>query len=188
MRSCQITQWCQRVMEMEAAKGGRYIDATMGNGNDTLFLCGLAGEGGSVTAFDVQELALERTKKLLSEHGMAHRARLLLDSHVNMDRYEEPASVDVICFNFGYLPGGAHGMSTRAETSVQAIRKGLSLLKPGALMSLCIYSGGDTGFLERAEILALLKSLDARQYTVMLHEYYNRPNNPPLPAFIFKAS
>lgn len=188
MRGYQITKWCQRVMEMEAVKGGSYIDATMGNGNDTLFLCGLAGESGSVTAFDVQALALERTKKLLSEHGVARRARLLLDSHVNMDSYVKPASVDVICFNFGYLPGGAHEMSTRAETSVQAIRKGLTLLKPGALMSLCIYSGGDTGFSERAEILALIKSLDARQYTVMLHEYYNRPNNPPLPAFIFKAS
>ena len=48
----RITDWCQAVMESRAPRGGLYIDATMGNGNDTLFLCQMAGKDGQVLAFD----------------------------------------------------------------------------------------------------------------------------------------
>ena len=53
-------------------------------------------------------------------------------------------------------------------------------------MSLCIYSGGDTGFAEKDAVLQYLKMLPAREYTVIVNEYYNRENCPPLPVFIFK--
>ena len=54
MRQSQITQWCQAIIESQAVKEGLYIDATMGKGGDTAFLCRLAGENGHVLAFDVQ--------------------------------------------------------------------------------------------------------------------------------------
>ncbi len=41
--------------------GDRVVDATCGNGHDTLFLAGLVEAEGAVFAFDVQELALEKT-------------------------------------------------------------------------------------------------------------------------------
>ena len=103
-----------------------------------------------------------------------------------MSQYLEPESADVICFNFGYLPGGDHKLSTRTETSIKAIRQGLAILKSGGIMSLCIYSGKDTGFEEKAGILAYLKTLAPKEYTVIVNEYYNRGNCPPLPVFIFK--
>ena len=53
-------------------------------------------------------------------------------------------------------------------------------------MSLCIYSGGDTGFEEKEEILGYIRKIPAREYTVIVNEYYNRGNNPPMPVFIFK--
>ena len=43
-----------------------------------------------------------------------------------MRKYAEPETADVICFNFGYLPGGNHNISTKAETSIQAIEQGVS--------------------------------------------------------------
>ena len=58
MRSYQITEWCHELFSLQAVKGGFYIDATMGNGYDTLFLCRLAEENGQVIAFDIQEKAL----------------------------------------------------------------------------------------------------------------------------------
>ena len=103
-----------------------------------------------------------------------------------MDRYLPPESADGIYFNFGYLPGGDHSLATRGETSVKAMDVGLSLLKKKGVMALCIYSGGDTGFEERDMILKYLKQLDEKKYLVILNCFYNRQNNPPMPAFVVK--
>lgn len=187
MKQSQITEWCHEILRSQAPKEGTlYIDATMGKGQDTLFLCRMAGGQGQVMAFDIQREAVEMTEQLLTEQGVCGRARLIQDGHEHMDRYAQEESADVICFNFGYLPGGDHAIATRPETSIEAIQKGLRILKPGGMMSLCIYSGGDTGMGEKQEILSFLKTLPSREYTVIVNEYYNRGNNPPIPVFIFK--
>ena len=188
MKRSQVTDWCHEIIRSQVAEGGNYIDATMGKGNDTLLLCRLAGEHGHVTAFDIQEKALDYTRALLAEQGVSGRADLILDGHEHMAEYAEPESVDLICFNFGYLPGGDHRIATRPDTSIQGIGEGLSLLKPGGMMSLCIYSGGDTGFEEKEKILEYVKKLSSKNYTVIVNEYYNRKNNPPMPVFIWKKS
>ena len=103
-----------------------------------------------------------------------------------MFRYVREESVSCIVFNLGYLPGGCHETATKAETTVRAIKEGLKLLKPGGMMSLCIYSGGDTGFEERDALLAFLRKLPSRQYTVIQTSYYNRSGHPPLPVFVFR--
>ena len=131
-------------------------------------------------AFDIQPAALESTRELLKDQGMAERAELILDSHEHMDSYAERGSVDAICFNFGYLPGGDHKIATRADTSIKAVEKGLDLLKKG------IYSGGDTGFEERDRLLEFLKTLPPKEYTVIVNQYHNRKNQPQIPVFIFK--
>ena len=104
-----------------------------------------------------------------------------------MDRYASPETVSCIVFNLGYLPGGDHSLATRPETTLTAIEQGLTLLKPGGLISLCIYSGGDSGFAERDALLDYLKTLDPRQYLVVLSQYYNRPHHPPIPVLIHKV-
>ena len=186
MKQSQITLWCHEVIRSQSPEGGFYIDATMGNGSDTLFLCELAGVAGRVLAFDIQDAALQKTAEVLKEHGYEERAELIHDGHEHMDLYAGEEFADVICFNFGYLPGGDHAIATRADTSVAAVEKGLRILKSGGMMSLCIYSGGDTGFEEKERLLAFLKELPSREYTVIVNQYYNRGNNPPLPVFIFK--
>lgn len=186
MKSYQITKWCHETFKILANAGGTYIDATMGNGYDTLFLCRLAGNTGYVKAFDIQKQALENTRKLLLENHVEERAELILDSHVNMGEYAKIESIDGICFNFGYLPGGDHFLATQAKTSLEAVETGLTLLKKGGVMSLCIYSGGDTGFEEKDCLLEFVKNLDEKKYVVILSAYFNRKNNPPIPVIIVK--
>lgn len=186
MKNCQITQWCARFIREQVNVGDICIDATMGNGNDTLLLSQLAGESGKVFAFDIQEMALSNTRKRLVNASAPQNYTLLLESHANMKQYAEENTVSCIVFNFGYLPGGDHAKATIAETSISAMEQGLSLLKKDGLMSLCIYSGGDSGFEERNQILAWLKSLDSKKYLVIKSDYYNRPNNPPIPVLIIK--
>ncbi len=186
MKQSQITFWCHEVIRSQAQREGYYIDATMGNGNDTLFLCELAGETGHVLAFDIQEEAVTATSALLKTHGYEKRATLVKAGHEHMDEYAGENCADVICFNFGYLPGGDHHIATKLLTSITAIEKGLCILKSGGMMSLCVYSGGDTGFEEKEGILEYLKKLPAKKYTVIVNEYYNRKNHPPIPVFVFK--
>ena len=69
MKNYQITQWCARFIKEQVAPGDLCIDATMGNGNDTLLLSTLCGEKGRVLAFDIQEQALKSTKKRLVSAG-----------------------------------------------------------------------------------------------------------------------
>lgn len=182
----QITTWCRHFITLHVKPGNLCIDATMGNGHDTLLLSTLAGENGRVLAFDIQKEALSSTAKLLAQENAPENYELLLDSHVNMSQYAKPDSVDCIVFNFGYLPGGNHSLATQAETSTAAIYEGLTLLKKGGMMSLCIYSGGDTGFEERDAILACIHQLDCKKYLVIQTEYANRPNHPPIPVLIVK--
>ncbi|HIX30198.1 MAG TPA: class I SAM-dependent methyltransferase [Candidatus Blautia stercoravium] len=186
MKSYQITAWSHELFQLQVRPGGTYIDATMGNGYDTQFLCEMAGDTGKVWAFDIQEQALKATKERLEKRGLLARAELILDSHIHMEQYVKPDSVDGIYFNFGYLPGGDHQLATKADTSVQAVETGLCLLKKGGVMALCIYSGGDTGFEEKNQILDFLRKLDSRKYIVIVNHYYNRENNPPIPAFVVK--
>jgi len=165
--------------------GDLCIDATCGKGRDTLFLCELTGETGSVLAFDIQEAAVNATSGLLAESGW-HNARVLLASHETMGEYAAPESVAAIMFNFGWLPGGDHNIFTRADSSLAAIASGLELLAPGGVMSLSIYYGRNNGYEERDRILEYLKTVDQERFTVITAEFANRKGEPPVSAFIIK--
>ncbi|MBZ4670449.1 MAG: hypothetical protein PWQ76_407 [Clostridiales bacterium] len=172
----------------ENVKPGDFcIDATAGRGNDTAFLCRLVGDSGKVLAFDIQQEAVESTNALLQKEGLDKIGRAILESHHNMGLYAEKESVSCITFNFGWLPGGNHKISTRPETSIKAIEAGLELLKPDGVMSLCIYYGRDTGFEERDALLEYFKTIDCKRFTVLVSQFANRPNCPPFPVFIYKG-
>lgn len=167
-------QW----MSEHIKEGDFCIDATAGRGFDTAFLCELVGHQGKVIAFDIQKEAVESTKTLLLERGL--EAEVYLESHTQMTKYAQEQSVNGIMFNFGYLPGGNHQICTHKDESICAIDMGLKLLKKQGVMALCIYHGGDTGFEEKEAIMAYLKTIDSKKYTVIVSEFFNRPNYPPI--------
>lgn len=171
-------------LRRQVKSGAFCIDATAGKGRDTALLCRLAGEGGRVIAFDVQQDAVDQTRALLAAEGL--QAEVVLDSHANMARYAAPESVDCIVFNFGRLPGGDPHIFTTADTSLPAIDAGLSLLKPGGVIALAIYYGKENGYDEKNAILQHLKSLNDRVFTVLACDWLNRKHDPPLPIFIWK--
>ena len=111
---------------------------------------------------------------------------LLLESHERMGEYAEAGSVSCIVFNFGYLPGGDHKKATKAASSLRAVETGLRLLKQGGLMTLCIYSGGDSGFEEKEALLQYIRTLPSGEFLVLETRYANRPGNPPIPVLIIR--
>lgn len=186
MKSYQITEWIHSFLEDHVKPGDLCIDATMGNGNDTALLSKLAEDTGRVIAFDIQREALEHTGEKLLLEKCPENYELVLASHERMGEYAKENSVSCITFNLGYLPGGDHALSTRADSSIRAIETGLGLLKKRGLMTVCIYSGGDSGFEEKEAVLSYIKGLDPKRYLVIVSEYANRPNHPPVPVLIIK--
>jgi len=174
------------VIKRFVKEGDICIDATAGRGNDTAFLCSLVKETGKVLAFDIQKEAVKSTKERLENEGYSQIGEVFCESHENMDKYAGENTVSCITFNLGWLPGGDHSICTRAESTISAIEKGLKLLKSGGIISICIYYGKDNGFSEKDAVIGYLKTIDFRQYSVFLGDFINRPNNPPIVAFVVK--
>jgi ubiquinone/menaquinone biosynthesis C-methylase UbiE len=171
-------------LRRHVAPGAVCIDATAGRGRDTALLCRLAGPTGRVLAFDIQPEAIHATRDLLELEGLS--AQVIQDSHAHMERYAEPESVDAVVFNFGRLPGGDPRIFTQAETSLAAVDAGLRLLRPGGVMAMALYYGGENGYEERDALLGHLRQLDSRAFTVLTCDWANRPNDPPMPVFLWK--
>ena len=159
-------------------EGDIAIDATMGNGHDTQFLCSLVGEGGHVYAFDVQQSAIDNTAARLAEAGVLQRATLILDGHQNMADYVKQP-VRAVMFNLGWLPGAAHAVTTKVETTIRAVDAAAQLLVPGGIMTICVYPGHEEGTREKHALLEWAAQLDDKRYDAMLKTYVNQPNDPP---------
>ena len=170
--------WAAELIAPALSEGARAIDATMGNGWDTLWLCRQVGDTGRVYAFDVQADAVARTAARLAAEGLSHRATLFCAGHERMDAYvTEP--VDAIMFNLGWLPGAAHGVTTLTETTLQAVNAALGLLGDEGVMTICVYPGHDEGKRELAALLEWASALDSARYDVMRRYYMNQPGDPP---------
>jgi predicted methyltransferase len=126
--------------------GDRAIDATAGNGRDTLFLATTVAPDGRVMAFDIQAAAIENTGRLLRETGLDAMADLRLVGHERLADTvppDWPGTVAAVMFNLGYLPGGDHTLITRAATTISALDAASRVLAPGGVLSVLLYPDHD---------------------------------------------
>ncbi|MDD2493834.1 MAG: class I SAM-dependent methyltransferase [Tissierellia bacterium] len=161
----------------EKTNSVNFVDATCGNGFDTLFLCKVAGSSGHVMAFDIQEQAIERTKTLLETNLSYKNYEIIKDSHELIDIYLKE-KIDAALFNLGYLPYSDKKVTTKPETTVNAINKLLPFLKPNGRIFITSYISHDTGQ-EIKEINEFLKKLNKSDYNVVHMEIINKDNYPP---------
>ncbi|MBP2662175.1 MAG: putative rRNA methylase [Firmicutes bacterium] len=155
------------------------IDATAGNGKDTLFLAKHTPPNATVFAFDIQPQAIANTELLLNQHHLLPKAQLILDSHANIANYiDQP--IDVAMFNLGYLPGGDHTLSTCSEITKQAISQTLQLLTVGGLLTVAAYPGYEHGKQECHAVHQYLAGLSQQIFTVASWAMVNQTNSPPV--------
>ena len=151
-------------------------DFTMGNGHDTLYLCGLVPEG-TVYAFDIQREAVENTKARLEEAGVTTDAHLILDSHANAKNYIN-GEIDAGMFNLGYRPGGNKSVHTMRESTLPAVRDAVEMLKKGGILVISVYPGHDEGRIEGEMLLEMLAEYDKKLYCVSHFHLVNSPDAP----------
>ena len=160
------------------SKGDTAVDATAGNGNDTLFLSRIVGEEGKVYAFDIQEKAIRKTSWLLGNENVKERVKLFSCGHEEIVRYLEE-EISAAMFNLGYLPGGDHSIITKPETTLKAVENVLEYLLPGGIVTIVMYSGHEGGKEEKGALLHYCQSLSQLKFTTLLYEIINQVNQPP---------
>lgn len=143
--------------------GDYAVDATCGNGNDTLLLARLAGITGHVWSFDIQQQAVDETARRLDKEGLASRVTLLKCGHEELLQHVS-GPVQVVLFNLGYLPGGDRTVITSPETTVFALEHSLQLLAPGGVVLVAVYPGHSGGTEEQFGVDNWASLLDPRTF------------------------
>ena len=156
------------------------VDATMGNGHDTLFLAKLAKQ---VYAFDIQEQALEKTSQRLQEAGLSN-VDLILQGHESVDQFV--TEVKAAIFNLGYLPSADKSIITQPQTTLEALEKLCQLLVKGGRIAIMIYYGHEGGDIERDAVMDYVSQLPQQEYTATIYRTLNQINNPPFLVMIEK--
>jgi predicted methyltransferase len=158
----RLTELAHDVIAGHVHAGDIVIDATMGNGYDTLFLAQLVGETGRVYAFDVQQQAIDQTRARLGMFEAAKQVTLINGNHADMLALlpaKIAGSVAAVVFNLGYLPGGEKSLTTTAGSTLNALDASFALVRPGGIISLLVYVGHTGGEKENKTILDWLAIL-----------------------------
>jgi tRNA A58 N-methylase Trm61 len=159
----RVTELAHLLVERCLKPGDRAIDATVGNGHDTLFLARLVGPGGRVDGFDLQTAAIERTRIKTSElpqvrlHAMGH------------ERIGELVAgpVDAVMFNLGYLPSGDKSVITLPSSTLPALESSAKLLGGGGILTVVVYPGHEGGAEEAEAVTRWFQNLRRECYRVV---------------------
>jgi tRNA1(Val) A37 N6-methylase TrmN6 len=165
--------------------GDLVIDATCGNGHDTLKLCQLAlsNDKGKVYAIDIQKQAIESATHYLANHlsfALQTRVEFQERCHSTFPDVIGPASVKLIVYNLGYLPGGNKDQTTQRHTSLQSLHHAQKLLQPGGMISITCYPGHVEGAREQEVILSYASRLSPQEWSCCHHTWLNRSLAPSL--------
>ena len=164
-----LVELAQERAKAHIQKGMTAIDATVGNGHDTLMLAEAVGAKGEVFGFDVQQTALSTTRERLSDVGVLDRVKLIRGSHADMRQLLPQSAingVDLVMFNLGYLPGGDKGLITESNSTISALDTALSLLSSQGAISIIAYPGHVGGDSESELVVGWCDALDGEGYRV----------------------
>ena len=169
-----IIEFAHDILSSKVSSSDICVDMTAGNGKDTAFLCGLAK---FVYAFDIQEIALNNTTKLLEKNNFTNY-ELILSSHENVDLFVKE-KVKAFIYNLGYLPTGDKTITTLATSTINSLKKCLSLLDEKGIIVLVIYPGHENGAIESEIVYKFMSKLPQTDYSIITYKFINQINNPP---------
>ena len=160
------TALAQEFLRPMIRPGDQVIDATAGNGHDTVFLAECVGEAGRVLAFDVQEAALVSARERVLVAGFSNRVEFFHESHARMSERAEAGSVTVVMFNLGYLPGDGHELTTEASETLTALGMAANVLKAGGVLAVICYPGHPAGACEAQAVEEWMAALAAEGWRI----------------------
>lgn len=165
--------------------GDLVIDATCGNGKDTLKLAQLVIQNGlgKVYAFDIQKEAILSAQTFLSKSLSQNdydQVHFFHESHENFANAFLPESIKLIVYNLGYLPGGNKQLTTNTKSTLTSIEIASSLICHEGAISITCYPGHPEGKREEEEILKYVATLNPMEWSCCHHKWINRESAPSL--------
>lgn len=182
MKLERILPFAKILLEKAVRTGDTVVDATLGNGHDTLFLANLVGENGMVFGFDVQEEAILSSKTRIEQQGLQDRVTIFHKGHEQLREMipsEHHGKITGAIFNLGYLPGSDKTIVTKPETTISAMEQLLEILAPEGIIILVIYHGHEEGAMERDALMEYCQHIDQKQAHVLQYQFINQQNHPP---------
>ncbi len=180
-------QLCHQFLRERLKPGDRVVDATCGNGHDTLLLADLVGPSGRVWSFDIDDGALDAVENKIREASLETGIKLIHDGHERLADHVTEA-LRAVVFNLGYLPGGAGDIVTRPETTLAALEQSLDLLLPGGFILLAVYPGHAGGREEADAVDSWASGLPSPRFNVWRCSLLNRQAEAPYLLVIDKTA
>jgi hypothetical protein len=166
-------------------KGSIIVDATLGNGHDTLYLVKnfLTPENGLLFGLDIQEKALQKTKILLEKEKISpdllKKIFLYQQSHENFDFLQKNnLKADLFVYNLGYLPFGDKSKTTQTDTTIKSLKEAFIYTNEKGCISITCYPGHEEGQKEEKALLELLSTY--KEYSITHHIWINRNKAPSI--------
>ncbi|MBM4174014.1 MAG: methyltransferase domain-containing protein [Ignavibacteria bacterium] len=170
--------------------GDIVIDATAGNGYDTLFLSDCVGDAGTVIAIDIQAEAINATRQVMELHQRSNALYILGDHAAMNDALKEyEGNIAGISFNLGYLPGAIdHTIITKSSSTISALNACLTLLHEQGCISVIAYRGHDHGLEEAHAVEQWMHALPSQEWHVVSISAINQSSTSPVVYFARKKS
>jgi predicted methyltransferase len=155
----RATEFAHHLLQQALQPGAWAVDATVGNGHDTLFLAQIVGPTGRVFGFDVQAAALAVAAQRVAN---CPQVSLFHAGHEEFQaRLPDAANgrLAAIMFNLGYLPGAPKETITLSETTLSALQQAVPWLQIGGLLTVILYPGHSGGETEASVVRDFAASL-----------------------------
>ncbi|MDO5724690.1 MAG: class I SAM-dependent methyltransferase [Tissierellia bacterium] len=157
----------------------KVLDLTLGNGKDALNLVNAIGDDGTFYGFDIQNEAIEKSRKLLESSKSKPKIILINECHSKV-RDIITENIDFAIMNLGFMPGGDKTIITKPKTTIKCIECVLKLMSAGAFFVISSYIGHDGGDIEQKEIDILLKNINQKDFNIIKFTFHNQKNSPAI--------
>lgn len=178
-----FTKLNKKMLEEIVKQGDTVVDATLGNGNDALYLAKLVGTEGKVFGFDIQKKAVAKSCERMATEGISNYI-FFNKSHEEIDTYVQEARA--VSFNLGYLPGSSRGITTKSKSTLLGVKKALKIIKKPGMISIMFYTGHKGGAEERDTVLSFVEGLSKKDYDVLKIKHINGKETAPFLLIIYK--
>lgn len=183
-RPPSLLQQAHAILENQLHNGDIAIDATAGNGHDSLFLAQQIAPTGLVYCFDIQAAAINATQNRLNTADLLNCARLIQHSHAQMAAHIAPqhhGKIEAVMFNLGYLPHGDKSIITETDSTLLALNAATELLATDGIITILAYPGHPGGDIETIQVANWCYQLNPDKFSVkIIHSAEPKDSAPRL--------